>query len=88
MRPLLGEFSALTCLCVCLLSVCVFVCLSAFFEKKKIASGPPVIFSNNIVHTINVNIYFQIKLKTSWAPKYCVCLFVCLSAFLKKINNC
>ncbi len=29
-----------------------------------------LIFSNNIVHIININIHFQIKLKTSWAPKY------------------
>ena len=46
------------------LCVCVFVSLS---------SGPlgqPVIFSNNIVLIININIHFQIKLKTSWAPKY------------------
>jgi hypothetical protein len=35
MRPLLGEFSALTCV-VC---VCVFVC-QLFFEKKIIAGGP------------------------------------------------
>ncbi len=55
--------------------VCVFVCLYVrfFWKKQIIASGPlgqPVIFSNNIVHTININIHFQIKLKTSWAPKY------------------
>jgi hypothetical protein len=67
-----GVFCPNLCVCLC---VCVFVCLSVrfFLEKKKIASGPlgpPVIFSNNIVHTININIHFQIKLKTSWAPKY------------------
>jgi hypothetical protein len=28
------------------------------------------IFFNNIVHTINIDIHFQIKLETSWAPKY------------------
>jgi hypothetical protein len=56
---------------VCLF-VCVFVC-PLFLKKIIIASGPlgpPVIFSNNIVHTINNNIHFQIKLKVSWASKY------------------
>ena len=47
--------------------MCLFVCLHvAFFEEKKTASGPlgpPVIFSDNIVHTINIIIHFQIKLK-------------------------
>ena len=31
------------------------------------------------MHTININIHFQIKLKTSWAPKYlCLTLGLCL----------
>ena len=57
-----GEFSALTC---------VFVCF--FFEKKKCwrpaMQGPPVIFSDNKVHTINIIIHFQIKLKNFLGPK-------------------
>ena len=76
MRPLLGEFSALTCVCVfvCVcVCVCVFVCLcvclSALFEKKIIAGGPPAIFSDNKVHTINIIIHFQIKLKNFLGPK-------------------
>ena len=31
--------------------------------------GPPVIFSDNKVHTINIIIHFQIKLKNFLGPK-------------------
>ncbi len=52
--------------------VCVCVSVRFFWKNKKIASGPlgpPVIFSNNIVHTINIIIHFQIKLKNFLGPK-------------------
>ena len=59
-------------LCVCVF-VCVFVCLSAFFLKKEIIAGgplgPPAIFSDNKVQTINIIIHFQIKLKNFLGPK-------------------
>ena len=49
------------------------VCVSVrFFLKKIIAGGPqgpPVIFSDNKVHTINIIIHFQIKLKNFLGPK-------------------
>ncbi len=45
-----------------------------FWKKKTTAAsgplGPPAIFSDNIVYTIIISIYFQINIKTSWAPKY------------------
>ena len=44
-----------------------------FFLKKKIIAGgplgPPVIFFYNILHTININVHFQIKLKNFLGPK-------------------
>ena len=55
------------CVCCVCLSVCPF-----FIEKKIIASGPqgpPVIFSDNKMHTINIIIHFQIKLKNFFGPK-------------------
>ena len=69
MRPLLGEFSALICVCVCGFCLSVF---PLFFEKEIIAGGPqgkPVIFSDNKVHTINIIIHFQIKFKNFLGPK-------------------
>ncbi len=62
------------CVCVCL-CVCVFVCVCVcplFLKKQIIAGGPlgpPVIFFYNILHTININIHFQIKLKNFLGPK-------------------
>ena len=53
-----GVFCPNLFVCVYVL-VCVCVC-PLFLKKKIIASGPlgpPVIFSNNIVHTININIF-------------------------------
>jgi hypothetical protein len=48
---------------------CVFVCVCL---SKIIAGGPqgpPVIFSDNKVHTINIIIHFQIKLKNFLGPR-------------------
>ena len=53
--------------------VCLCVCVCPLFLKKKIIAGgplgPPVIFFYNILHTININIHFEIKLKNFLGPK-------------------
>ena len=61
--PLLGEFSALTCLYVCL--------TVRFFLEKKLSGpqGPPVIFSDNILHTIFIIIHFQTQIEKLLGPQ-------------------
>ena len=62
--------------------------LPCFFEKEKIAGGPqgpPVIFSDNKVHTINIVIHFQIKLKNFLGPK--ILSFIILKKILSPMIN-